>query len=123
MTPARSTASHASVVFLKIHGFAQQRVADQARLEGRLEETIAKAMPGLDDNQRIVLDAPDGLAVVVLADPRGALRFAWRAASDRELDLSVGLSHGPVRVAPGPLNVVYGDALLTAEAVARATVA
>ena len=64
---------------------------------------------------------PAGLAVVVLANPLGALRLAWRAAADREADFSVGLSHGAVRLAPGPLHVVYGDALITAEAVARAT--
>ena len=121
MSLARSTASHASVVFLKIHDFAQQVVADQARLEERLGEIVAGALPELGAGQSIVLDAPGGLAVVVLANPRGALRFAWRAAAGRELDFSVGLSHGAVRLAPGPLQVVYGDALITAEAVARAT--
>jgi len=121
MSPARSTASHASVVFLKIHDFAQQVVADQARLEAALEKIVAGALPVLGADQSIVLDAPGGLAVVVLANPRGALRFAWRAAAGRDLDFSVGLSHGAVRLAPGPLQVVYGDALITAEAVARAT--
>src|SRR5262245_3940534 len=110
MPPARSTASHASVVYLTIHDFAQQVVADQARLEERLGEIVGLALPALGADQRIVLDAPGGLAVVVLANPRGALRFAWRAAADREADFSVGLSHGPVRLAPGPLHVVYGDA-------------
>jgi hypothetical protein len=121
MSTARSTASHASVVFLKIHDFAQQVVAEQARLEERLGEIVTASLPALGADQGIVLDAPGGLAVVVLANPRGALRFAWRAAADRDLDFSVGLSHGAVRLAPGPLQVVYGDALITAEAVARAT--
>jgi hypothetical protein len=121
MSPARSTASHASVAYLTIHDFAQQPVADQARLNERLGEIVAKALPVLGADQGIVLDAPGGLAVVVLANPRGALQFAWRAAADREADFSVGLSHGAVRLAPGPLHVVYGDALITAEAVARTT--
>src|SRR4029450_10311826 len=121
MSPARSTASHASVVFLTIHDFARQVVADQARLQERLGEIVAGAFPVLGADQRIVLDSPGGLAVVVLANPRGALQFAWRAAADPEPDFSVGLSHGAVRLAPGPLHVVYGDAVVTAEAVARAT--
>jgi hypothetical protein len=121
MTVARSTASHASVVFLKVHDFAQQVIAEQARLEARLREIVEKALSALREDQRIVLDAPGGLAVVVLANPEGALRFAWRASAERDLDFSVGISHGPVRIAPGPLHVVYGDALLTAEAVARST--
>jgi hypothetical protein len=121
MTVARSTASHASVVFLKVHDFTQQVIAEQARLEARLREIVQNALSALRDDQRIVLDAPGGIAVVVLANPEGALHFAWRAAAERDLDFSVGLAHGPVRIAPGPLHVVYGDALLTAEAVARAT--
>src|SRR5258706_363063 len=121
MPARRSTASHASVVFLRIHDFAQQVVAEQARLEGELGEIVEGALPVLGAGQSVVLDAQGGLAVVVLANPRGALRFAWRAAVHRDLDFSVGLSHGPVRIAPGPLQVVYGDALVAAEAVAPAT--
>ena len=121
MPAARSSASHASVAFLKIHDFARHAIADQARLEGRLEEIVAGALPVLGDGERIVLDAPGGIAVVVLANCRGALRFAWRAADARDLDFSIGLAHGPVRLAPGPLHVVYGDALVTAEAVAHGT--
>ncbi len=121
MSAARSSASHASVAFLKIHDFAQHAIADQARLEARLEEIVAGALPVLGEEQRIVLDTPGGLAVVVLANCRGALRFAWRAATHRDLDFSIGLAHGPVRVAPGPLQVMYGDALVAAEAVAHAT--
>src|SRR5258708_18645658 len=121
MPTPRSTASHASVVFLRIHDFAQQVVAEQARLEGELGEIVAAALPVLGADQSVVLDAQGALAVVILANPRGALRFAWRAAVSRDLDFSVGLAHGPVRVAPGPLQVVYGDALVAAEAIARAT--
>ncbi len=121
MPAPRSTASHASVVFLRIHDFAQQVVAEQARLEGELGEIVEGALPVLGAGQSVVLDAQGGLAVVVLANPRGALRFAWRAAVHRDLEFSVGLSHGPVRIAPGPLQVVYGDALVAAEAIARAT--
>jgi hypothetical protein len=121
MAAPRSSASHASVVFLRVHDFAQQVIPDQARLKSWLEEVVAGALPVLGAaDQGIVLDAPEGLAVVVLANPRGALRLAWRASVARDYEFSIGVAHGPVRLAPGPLHVIYGDALVAAEAVASA---
>src|SRR5258708_8025459 len=98
MPAPRSTASHASIVFLRIHDFAQQVVAEQARLEGELGEVVAGALPVLGADQSVVLDAQGGLAVVVLANPRGALRFAWRPAVNRELHFSARPPPGPVRI-------------------------
>ena len=119
MTALRSTAAHASVAYLRIDGFAQQAVAEQARLKARLEESLGPALSFLKVHERIVIGAPDGAAVVVLANPRGALRFAWEIGADRALPLAVGLSHGPVRVSPGTPAALYGDALLTAEIIAK----
>ena len=49
----------------------------------------------------MVLDAADGVAVVVLRDPIGALRLAERAlyAATAGLPLSVGINHGAVQLA------------------------
>ena len=121
MPATRSTASHASVAFLRIPDFAQHSVAEQAQLKERLEKAVAAALPVLRADEWIVLDASEGLAVVVLANPRGALRFAWRAGADGDLEPAIGLAHGPVRVAQGQAPVLYGDALLAAEGAARAT--
>ena len=121
MSPARSTASHASVAYLRIPEFAQRGVAEEADLKERLEKVVAGALPLLGADEYIVLEAPEGLAVVVLANPRGALRFAWRAGEDRDIDAAIGLAHGPVRVAHGQPPVLYGDALLAAEGAAKAT--
>src|SRR6185295_13141037 len=101
MSAPRSTAAHASVAFLRIHGFGQQPVVEQARLKSRLEELAGAACARLRADERIVLDAPEGLAVVVLANPRGALELAWRAGDGSGLALAVGIAHGPVRVNPG----------------------
>lgn len=117
----RSTAAHASVTFLRIHGFAQMPVAEQARLKTRLEQVVGASLGGLQERERIVLDAPEGIAVVVLANPRAALRLAWDAGTDRDMALAAGVSHGPVRVTEGPSPVIHGDALASAEAIARAT--
>lgn len=119
MSPARPTAAHASVAYFRIHGFPQQAVAEQARLKARLEETLGAALPTLNANERIVLEAPEGLAVVVLANPRAALRLAWRVGADPALPLATGLAHGAVRVAQGAQSAIYGDALATAEAISR----
>jgi hypothetical protein len=121
MPPARSTASHASVAYLRIPEFAQRGVAEEAHLKERLEKVVAQALPVLRADEYIVLDAPEGLAVVVLANPRGALRFAWRAVLDGEIEPAIGLAHGPVRVAQGQPPVLYGDALIAAEGAAKAT--
>ena len=120
MPAPRSTASHASVAYLRIPDFAQHAVAEQAQLKERLEKAVTAALPVLRADEWIVLDTSEGLAVVVLANPRGALRLAWRAAADHDLEPAIGLAHGPVRVAQGQAPVLYGDAFLAAEGAARA---
>jgi hypothetical protein len=120
MPSTRATAAHASVAYFRIHGFSEQAVAEQARLKARLEETLGAALPKLNANERIVLEAPGGIAVIVLANPRGALRLAWRVGADPALPLAIGLAHGAVRVAHGGQSAMYGDALATAEAMSQA---
>lgn len=118
MAAPRSTAAHASVVFLKIPDYPQQPVAEQVRLKDRLEGVVTAALSGLDPGSRIVLEAPDGAAVVVLGDPGAALGFAQRSSVGGSVPLAVGLSHGPVRVAGGETTpIVLGDAIAVAEAV------
>ena len=120
MANPRSTAAHASVVFLKIPQFAQNPVAEQVRLKDRLEGKVAAALDGLPEAQRIVLEAPDGAAVVVLGDPAAALRVARRSSAGGDgVPVAAGISHGPVRVAEGGVSaLVLGDGLAVADAVA-----
>jgi class 3 adenylate cyclase len=118
MAAPRSTAAHASVVFLKIPEYSQQPVTEQVRLKDRLEGVVTAALSGLDPSSRIVLEAPDGAAVVVLGDPEAALGLAQRSSVGGSVPLAVGLSHGPVRVAGGDTTpIVLGDALAVAQAV------
>ncbi|HEY9532019.1 MAG TPA: hypothetical protein VIQ55_11540, partial [Burkholderiales bacterium] len=69
----------ASVVILRIHEFARRPVSEQARLRAQLEAVVAVTMAEMEPENRIVLDASDGVAIVVLRDPEGALRLAGRA--------------------------------------------
>jgi hypothetical protein len=122
MTASRSTAAHASVVFLKIPEYSRQPVAEQVRLKDRLEGVVASALAGMDERSRIVLEAPDGAAVVVLGDAVAALEFAQRSSVGSAVPLTAGVSHGPVRVAGGGATpVLLGDAIAVADAVAASS--
>ncbi|HXZ53055.1 MAG TPA: PEGA domain-containing protein [Burkholderiales bacterium] len=113
----------ASVVVLRLADFGRQPVTEQARLKGELETVTAKAIEPLAAADRIVLEAPDALAVVVLARPQAALELAERCeAAAGELPLCVGVNHGPVRPANDPLRGagIVGDGVATGMVLANA---
>ena len=60
----------ASVVFLKIQDFARRPATEQARLRAQLQAVVAVTASEIAPASRIVLDAADGAAVVVLEEPR-----------------------------------------------------
>src|SRR5262245_66006829 len=70
---------YASVVFLKIQDFARRPATEQARLRAQLQAVIAVTAAEIAPVGRVTLDAADGAALVVLDDPRGALRLAERS--------------------------------------------
>jgi class 3 adenylate cyclase len=94
----------ASVTFLKIQEFARRPVSEQARLRAQLIAVVAVTAAEIEPARRIVLDASDGVAVVVLGDPEAALRLGERAltAVSAGLPLSAGLNHGAVQLAENP---------------------
>jgi hypothetical protein len=116
-----STAILASVVFLKIQEFDRRPASEQARLRAQLEAVVAVTTAELPPSSRVVLDASDGVAVVVLRDPTGALRLAERAltAAVAGLPLSAGINHGAVRVlGSGKGEAMVGDGIAVAASVA-----
>jgi hypothetical protein len=64
---------HASVAFLRIPRFATRGVAEQAALKQELEASIHAAIAVLPEADRAVLDAEDGVALVMFGDPVRAL--------------------------------------------------
>lgn len=121
MTAAQPT-FHASVAFLKVHDFGRRPVVEQARLRAQLEAAIAVTLHGFEQDARVVLDAADGIAVVVLGDPRGALRLAERslAAGAVGLPLAIGITHGAVRqTGEGGGAGLLGDGIAVAAAIAE----
>jgi hypothetical protein len=114
----------ASVVFLRIQDFATRPASEQARLRAQLEAVVAVTSAELRPASSIVLDASDGVAVVVLRDPRGALRLAERAltAGAAGLPLSAGINHGAVRLlggTQGEAQAMVGDGIAVAASVAQ----
>ena len=91
----------ASVVFLKIQDFARRPASEQARMRAQLHAVVAVTAAEIDPADRVVLDASDGAAIVVLDDPRGALRLAERSltAVAAGLPLSAGVNHGALQLA------------------------
>lgn len=106
-----------SVIFMRIAEFSRLQVAEQAQLKAKLDALLAHIVGALPAEGRIVLDAPDGNAVVVLESPGAALQTAERAlAASAGLPICIGINHGPVRAASGDLKAaaLIGDGLLAA---------
>jgi xanthine/CO dehydrogenase XdhC/CoxF family maturation factor len=91
----------ASVVFLKIQDFARRSATEQARLRAQLQAVVAVTASEIPPAGRVMLDSADGAAIVVLDDPRAALRLAERAltAVTAGLPLSAGLNYGALQLA------------------------
>ena len=112
----------ASVAFLRIQDFSRRPASEQARLRAQLEAVVAVTTAELDPASRIVLEASDGVAIVLLRDPAGAVRLAQRAltASAAGLPLSAGLNHGALQAAGRKgAEGMTGDAIAVAAAIAE----
>ena len=110
----------ASVVFLKVQDFARRAASEQARMRAQLEAVVAVILAEIRPARRVVLEAGDGVAIVVLDDPRGALRLAERslAAAAAGLPLSAGVNHGAVQVLKSNGGMT-GDGIAVAAAIAE----
>ena len=118
------TALSASVVFLRIQDFARRPASEQARLRAQLDAVVAVTAEEVAPERRVVLDASDGVAIVMLHDPRGALRLAERAlaAGTAGLPLCAGLNHGTLKTAGKKGNEgMTGDGLAVAASIAQFT--
>lgn len=116
------TPALASVIVLKIPEFARKPVAEQVKLKARLESLVGLAIKPLPAADRIVLDTPDGVAVVVPGRPRAALALAERSRAAADIPLCIGVNHGPVKAASDALRGagLVGDALASGVTLANA---
>jgi hypothetical protein len=110
----------ANVAFLRIPDFDARPVGEQAALKDALERRVRESIASLDPGERVVLDAEDGLALVLFGEPGKALQTARALQESREVPLQVGLNHGPLALSDqGSGERVFGDGLTSAAAAAR----
>ncbi len=124
MTDAISPPALAAIVALKIRDFLRAPVAEQVKFKAHLERIAEMVLAPLAPESRVVLDAPDGLAVVILGGPADALATAERLqATTGELALCIGLDYGPVRAVDHERRGrgLVGDGLVAGMALAGAT--
>jgi hypothetical protein len=109
----------AHVAFLRIPGFQGRSVAEQASLKDRLEGRVRAAIEAVESADRLVLDAEEGVALVLFGDAARALRIA-QSLRGEEAFLQVGLNHGPIARTGTLSNAsVFGDGLAAAAAAAH----
>ncbi len=120
MPPAVSPPEHAAVVFMRIAGFDARSVVEQAASKARLEARVHRAVDRLEAADRAVLDADDGIAIVIFGDPARALDVL-DSLRDRDGEpLQAGVNHGPLALtSKGAGARVFGDGLAGAAAAAR----
>ena len=113
----------ASVIFARITEFARRPVAEQARLRAQLEAALAVVLIDIPPRTRVILDAPDGIAIAVLDAPATALDIAerWRSVYSAGVPVAIAINHGAVRMAADDSGQqgMIGDAVGTAAALAH----
>jgi hypothetical protein len=111
------TPTQASVLHLRLAEFGAKPVVEQARLRAQLEAVVAAGLSVLPEQDRIVLDAPDGIGIVVLGNTAGALEIAERCLDAAAvLPLCIGAHHGAVALAAEDDSIrgMVGDGLRSA---------
>jgi hypothetical protein len=111
----------ASVLFLRMRGWAESLPSEQSRRRTELAGLVRVALAAWSEDRRVVLEAADGLAVVGEGDPAQALQAARLAAqSTQDGGVGIGLHHGPVRASGDTITQVrvQGDGIDTAAALA-----
>jgi hypothetical protein len=122
MIDTGSAPALASVLFIRIPEFPRRAVSEQAHLKSTLEALVGDCIAPIPADERVVLDAAEGAAIVFPDNPGAALEVAGRlqtAASDAVF--CVGINHGPVKVEAGTLGEpeLVGDGLQAAVTVSE----
>lgn len=93
-----------TIMFLDLVAYSTRSVDQQVTIKTLFNELINKAIGGVDEHSRILLDTGDGAAICFLGDPEEALRSALLLRDlllqkySKLLSLRCGLHMGPVRM-------------------------
>jgi len=93
-----------TVMFLDLVAYSRHSTAQQAALKERFNELIGKALKGVPQASRIVIDTGDGAATCFLGDPEEALQSALLLRGlltqkyGQMLSVRTGVHLGPIRI-------------------------
>jgi serine/threonine protein kinase len=93
-----------TIMFLDLVAYSTHSVDQQVTIKTLLNELISKAIGGVEESSRILLDTGDGVAICFLGDPEEALRSSLLLRDlllqkfRQKLSIRVGLHIGPVRM-------------------------
>jgi hypothetical protein len=115
-----------SVVFVRLPEYSRRPVVEQARIRERLNAAIGSALRELAPEQRIVLDAGDGMAIGFLGPAEDALlaaaevRDALSAGEGEAIPVRAGINYGPIKLVKdeGGRPRVVGDGISVAQRIA-----
>jgi hypothetical protein len=110
----------ANVLFLRMRGWMDEPRPRQEERRDRLLELARAAIEGWAAPDRVVLEAPGGLAIVGCVPPSVALQAARHVAGEGDdAQLAIALHQGPVRaLGDEQAPRVQGDGIDTAAALA-----
>ncbi|MFI5445645.1 protein kinase [Polaromonas sp. UC242_47] len=108
-TPGHSTESPrknvlGTVMYINLVAKSRRSIEQHVELKARFNELILKALKGVPEASRIVIDTPDGAATCFLGDPEEALQSAQLLRDlllqkyGQLLSLRIGLHLGPMRI-------------------------
>lgn len=119
--PAAANPVYANVAFFRVPDFGARAVVEQAALKEKLEARVKGALESLPRDARAVLDAEDGLALILFGDPAQALAVAEAInAQSSEHPVQAGLNYGPLALTSRGTDArVFGDGLMAANAAAK----
>ena len=93
-----------TIMFMDLVAYSTHSVDQQVVIKTLFNELINKAIGGVDEHSRILLDTGDGAAICFLGDPEEALRSSLLLRDllvqkyGQKLSIRVGLHMGPVRM-------------------------
>jgi serine/threonine protein kinase len=93
-----------TIMFLDLVAYSTHSVDQQVAIKTLFNELINKAISGVEESSRILLDTGDGAAICFLGDPEEALRSSLLLRDlllqryREKLSMRVGLHMGPVRM-------------------------
>ncbi len=114
-----------TIMFMDLVSYSTYSLDQQVVLKALFNELISKAIAGVKESSRIVLDTGDGAAICFLGDPEEALQSALLMRDllvqkyGKKLSMRVGLHLGPIRMMldiNNRVNVV-GDGINVAQRV------